>query len=254
MSHEIRNCALPTPGDIRTCNRWACLKRIPAPGVDPAALYQLVETCVRDVASVIIADTEEDASPRPMEEYEKMFLDEFWPGVLHLADPHYPKALLANAENRGAMCLQFLLERMLPRLMAEERLLLHHQQFTWNIPDGRGGELALRGRITRVAEHKASKILRVYDWHIENWDAIDWQAYVRHQRAGIAAGWVRSLYPDHQVHLVKAYLASDVTLESTWTAEEQRGLELILRAQAMLAACAASPCRPPDPVSLMGRN
>jgi hypothetical protein len=235
MSISSRSMPLPTPGDVRTCNRWACLQRVQAPGLDPAALAQLVETVVREVAASIVCDFEEAATPKPFDAYAGLFLEQFWAGVPHLADPHYPQALLAAAENRGATCLQILVERMLPRFMTNERLLLHHQQFTWTIPDGRGGTLTLRGCITRLAEDRASTDIRVYDWHLEDWQSIDWQAYARHQRAEIAAGWARSKYPDRQVTIVKAYLASDVTLASTWSADEQRGLEIMLQAQTMLA-------------------
>lgn len=59
------------------------------------------------------------------EHYGTAFLDRYWPAIPALVGPGYPKSLVAVAEERGAMCIETLVERVVLRLQYAERLLAH---------------------------------------------------------------------------------------------------------------------------------
>lgn len=59
------------------------------------------------------------------EHYGTAFLDRYWPAIPALVGPGYPKSLVAVAEERGAMCIETLVERVVLRLQHAERLLAH---------------------------------------------------------------------------------------------------------------------------------
>src|SRR5574337_567673 len=129
MSTRSRILHLPSAMDTRTCSRWACLNRIPGSGPDPAVLSHHVQRTVTDVAATVIEDAEVKGSLQATEHYVTAFLDRYWPVVPALVGPEYPKSLVAVAEEKGAMCIETLVERVVPRLQYAERLLARAQSF-----------------------------------------------------------------------------------------------------------------------------
>jgi hypothetical protein len=125
----------------------------------------------------------------------RAFLDRYWPGISTLAGPGYPKPVLALAEERGAMCIETLVERVIPRLQYTERLLAHAQPFGWTIPDGTDGELVIPGMIARLGEDRLTGVLRIYDWQIEDHDHRRMNALLRSQQIWVALGWLQAQYP-----------------------------------------------------------
>jgi hypothetical protein len=73
MSKRFTWFSNPTSGDVRTCNKWSCLQRVPAYGPDPAAVLQLVERVVQEVAARMVIDTEVNNAPEPWDTYEGQF-------------------------------------------------------------------------------------------------------------------------------------------------------------------------------------
>jgi hypothetical protein len=227
---------LPTPGDLRTCSHWSCLQRRPAAGPDPAALMQMLETVVESVAASMVLDTEVSGTPKPWDTYEDQFLQEFWTRVDFLADPPHPKRLSAEAEFRGLLCLELLNTRILPRLMASERLLLVNKRVRVAVPDGRGGKVSFAHSLGRVGWDQQAGIIRAYLWRIDDVQKIDWMAPLRQQQTGIVLQYLAKHYPGQRLASVQAYLVADTLIESECTPEDLRRMNLVLRAQALLVA------------------
>jgi hypothetical protein len=236
MAKPQRTVSLPGFGDVRTCNRWSCLQRVPHFGPDPAALHQLVERVVQEVASTAVLDIEVYDEPAPLAYYTGHFREAFWARIPDLATPKYPAVLLAVAERRGMICLTQLVTQVLPRLKTTERHLAHNQPFAWEIPDGKGGILAIPGVIDRLAEDRASSTIRAYEWRLEDYQSLDWMAPLRTQRIGVVLGWLQARYPGQETVYVEAYLASDVLHPSTRSAQDLRHLQLLLPLQAAHAS------------------
>src|SRR5574337_590063 len=167
MSTRSRILHLPSAMDTRTCSRWACLNRIPGSGPDPAILNHHVQRTVTAVAAIVIEDAEVKGSLQATAHYVAAFLDRYWPGIPALVGPGYPTSLVAAEAEKGAVCIETLVERVVPRLQYTERLLAHTQSFEWRIPDGAGGELVIPGVIARLGEGRLSGTIRIYDWQIE---------------------------------------------------------------------------------------
>jgi hypothetical protein len=192
MSTRSRILHLPSPMDTRTCSRWACLQRIPGTGPDPAILSHHVERAVNDIAATVIEDAEVKGSLQATEHYVTAFLDRYWPAIPALVGPGYPKSLVVVAEERGAMCIETLVERVVPRLQYTEQLLAHAQSFEWRIPDGAGGELVIPGVIARLGEDRLTSILRIYEWQIEEQTFPYLNAFLRFQQIGVTLGWLQT--------------------------------------------------------------
>jgi len=235
MPKRSRILHLPTSMDTRTCTRWACLQRIPGTGPDPAALGHHVEQAVHHVAATVITDAEVTGSLQATDHYVRAFLDQYWPGIPALVGPGYPKDLLALAEERGAMCVETLVERVVPRLQYTERLLAQAQPFGWTIPDGTDGELVIPGVIARLSEDRLTGVLRIYDWQIEDHEYRPTNALLRSQKIGVALGWLQAQYPTRETAYVESFLLSDISIEWTRAAKELRLLEELLRQQAAQA-------------------
>lgn len=251
MSTRSRILHLPSAMDTQTCSRWACLNRIPGSGPDPAVLNHHVQRTVNDVATIVIEDAEVKGSLQATAHYVTAFLDRYWPVIPALVGPEYPKSVVAVAEEKGAMCIETLVERVVPRLLYTERLLAHAQSFEWRIPDGAGGELVIPGVIARLGEDRLTGTLRIYEWQIEPQKYPYLNAFLRIQQTGVALGWLRSQYPDRETAYVEVSLLSDTAWEWSRTAQGLSLLEELLRQQ----ADQAEPLRPfgVPPVHL-GRN
>ena len=235
MSKPFSPFTNPTTGDVRTCNKWSCLNRVPAYGPDPAVVLRLVDRAVQDVAARIVIDAEVNNAPEPWDTYEGMYLDQFWCG-LELADTQYSRAFLEQAEFRGLLALEQLTSHVLPRLRQQENLLICNQPFAWRVPAGHAGTVTFKGRLARVGRDKTTDTIRLYEWRTGDYDAVDWLAHVRHQQTGLAMRWVQKRYPTYRLTSVQAYLVAGVTRERAWRPEDLRGVELVTRAQAMLIA------------------
>lgn len=231
MPERSRTLHLPVSMDTRTCSRWACLQRIPGTGPDPTVLSSHVEQLVRHVASTVIEDAEVKGSLQATEHYVRAFLDQYWCGMPPLIGPRYPKPLLAVAEERGAMCIETLVEWTMPRLQYAERLLAHTQPFEWTIPDGTGGELVIPGMLARLGEDRLTGVLRIYDWQIEEQRYPHLNALLRFQQTGVALGWLQATYPDREAAYVDVCLATDTAWEWRRTPQELHLLEELLRQQ-----------------------
>jgi len=225
----------PTPGDVRTCNKWSCLHRVPAAGPDPSVVLQLVDRVVHDVAARIVMDAEVHNAPQSWDTYEDLYLEQFWAG-LALADPGYSRSFLQESEFRGLLALEQLSTNLLPRLREQEQLLICNRPFAWRVPAGRGATVGFKGRIARVARDTANGTIRLYEWRTGDYDAVDWLAYTRHLQTGLAMRWLQARYPAHRLACVQAYLVADVTQEREWRPEDLRGAEFVARAQAMAIA------------------
>jgi hypothetical protein len=225
---------LPTPGDLRTCSHWSCLQRRPATGPDPAALMQMLETVVESVAASMVLDAEVSRTPKTPDVYEDQFLNQYWTRVDLLADPPYPKRLLAEAEFRGLLCLEQLGTRILPRLMASERLLLVNHRIRVAVPDGRGGKVHFGHNLARVGWDQTLGVIRTYYWRVDDLQKVDWTAPLRQQRTGIVLQYLATHYPGHQLASVQAHLIADTLIETPCTPEDLRRVDLTLRAQALL--------------------
>jgi len=246
---------LPAPGDVRTCTRWACLQRIPGAGPDPAALSHHVEQVVKKAAATVIVAAEVDGTLQATDHYVDAFLQHYWTGLAALPGPEYPKPLLAAAAERGAVCIETLLDWVLPRLQYRERLLAHAQPFEWTMPDGTDGELVIPGVIARLGEDKLTGVLRIYDWRIEEDYLLRTNAVLRYQQIGVALGWLQAQYPGRETAHVEVFLLTDVAWESTRPLMELRLLEELLRQQAaQRAAEARNPWPFGDPPLHLGRN
>jgi len=255
MPRPSRTMHLPAPGDVRTCTRWACLQRIPGSGPDPAALSHHVEWVVHAVAATLIVEAEVNGALQATDRYVDAFLDQYWTGIPALPGHGYPKALLAAAEERGAVCIETLVDRVLPRLQYTERLLAHTQPFGWTIPDGTDGELVIPGVIARLGEDRLTGILRIYDWRIEEDALLHGTSVLRYQQIGVALGWLQAQYPGRQTAYVEVFLLTDVAWGSTRTPEELRLLEDLLRHQAaQRAAEERTPWQFGPPPLHLGRN
>jgi hypothetical protein len=236
MSNPNRTFSLPTPGDLRTCSRWSCLQRRPAAGPDPAALMQVLETVVESVAASMVLDAEVTRTPKAPDAYEDQFLNQYWNRVELLADPPYPKRLLAETEFRGLLCLQHLGTKILPRLMATEQLLLVNKWVRVAVPDGQGGKVSFTHSLARVGWDQNAGIIRAYLWRIDDLQKIDWMAPLRQQQTGIVLQYLARHYPGQRLASVQAYLVADTLIESECTPEDLRRINLVLRAQALLVA------------------
>jgi hypothetical protein len=75
-----------------------------------------------------------------------------------------PKAAVAEAKRRGQACLETLLERILPRLMHQMRLLGIDQHFSILLENGTRGPTSLLGRIDPLAEDRFTKAIVVHEW------------------------------------------------------------------------------------------
>jgi hypothetical protein len=139
--------------------------------------------------------------------------------------------LVAVAKEKGAMCIETLVERVVPRLQYTERLLAHAQSFEWRIPDGAGGELVIPGVMARLGEDRLAGTLRLYEWQIEQQKFPYLNAFLRFQQTGVALGWLRSQYPDRETVYSEVSLLSDTTWEWRRTAQELHLLEEVLRQQ-----------------------
>lgn len=251
MSTRSRILHLPSTMDIRTCSRWACLNRIPGSGPDPAVLSHHIQRTVTDVAATVIEDAEVKGSLQATEHYVTAFLDRYWPVIPTLVGPEYPKSLVAVEEEKGVICIETLVERVVPRLQYAERLLAHAQSFEWRIPDGAGGELVIPGVIARLGEDRLTGTLRIYEWQIEQQKFPYLHAFLRFQQTGVALGWLRSQYPDREVVYSEVSLLSDTAWEWSRTAQELHLLEGLLQQQ----ADQAEPLRPFGvPPVQFGRN
>ena len=217
--------SVPVPGGV-------CLQRVPHFGPDPAALHQLVERVVQEVASTAVLDLEVYDEPAPIEYYTGHFREAFWARIPDLAAPKYLAVLLAAAERRGVTCLTQLVTQVLPHLKTTERHLAHNQPFAWEIPDGKGGVLTIPGVIDRMGEDRESGTIRAYEWRLEDFQSLDWMAPLRTQRIGVVLGWSQARYPGKETVYVEAYLASDVLQPSTRSAQDLRHLQLLLQLQA----------------------
>ncbi len=240
MSTRTRILHLPPAMDTRTCSRWACLQRMPGSGLDPAILTSHVQRTVNDVAAIVVEDAEVKGTLQDTEHYVKAFLDRYWPAIPALVGPGYPKSVVAAAEEQGAVCIETLVERTMPRLQYAERLLAHAQSFEWRIPDGAGGELVIPGAIARLGEDRLTGTLRLYEWQIEPQKFPYINAFFRFQHTGVALGWLQRQYPDREVVYAEVNLLSDETWEWRRTAQELHLLEGLLQQQADQAA----PLRP----------
>lgn len=240
MSTRSRILHRPSSMDTRTCSRWACLQRIPGSGPDPAVLSHHVQRTVNDVAATVIEDAEVKGSLQATEHYVTAFLDRYWPAIPTLVGPGYPKSLVAVAEEKGAMCIETLVDRVVPRLQYAERLLAHAQSFEWRIPDGAGGELVIPGVIARLGEDRLTGTLCIYEWQIEQQKFPYLNALLRFQQTGVALGWLRSQYPERETVYVEVSLLSDTAWEWRRAAQKLRLLEELLQQQ----ADQAQPLRP----------
>jgi hypothetical protein len=191
-----------------------------------------VRRTVTDVAATVIEDAEVKGSLQATDHYVTAFLDRYWPAIPALVGPEYPKSLVAVAEEKGAMCIETLVERVVPRLQYAEQLLAHTQSFEWRIPDGAGGELVIPGVIARLGEDRLTGTLRIYEWQIEQQTFPYFNALFRYQQTGVALGWLRSQYPERETVYVEVSLLSDTAWEWSRTAQELRLLEELLRQQA----------------------
>jgi hypothetical protein len=212
------------------------LQRRPAAGPDPAALMQMLETVVESVAASMVLDTEMSGTPKPWDTYEDQFLGAYWNRVDLLADPPYPKRLVADAEFRGLLCLQHLGTKILPRLVATERVLLVNKWVRVAVPDGQGGKVTFAHSLGRVGWDQKSGIIRAYMWRIDDLQKIDWMAPLRRQQTGIVLQYLAKHYPGQRLASVQAYLAADTLIESECTPEDLRRMDLVLCAQALLIA------------------
>ena len=236
MTCPSRNFTLPIPGDLRTCSRWSCLKRQPAAGPDPAALFQLVEATVHTVAARIVLDTELAKSPQPADTYEGLYLDRFWAGVELLAEPKHPLSHLAEAEFRGLLCLEQLQNVLLPRFVAAEDLLLVNHAFQVPVPDGQSGEVVFQDRLARVSRDRETGTIKLYQWRTDDPFRMDWNPAERMEKTGLAMKVLAGRYPGHALTSVQVFLTGDVTQELSWSLEHFRGIDLMLSAKAMLIA------------------
>lgn len=241
--------------DTRTCSRWACLQRMPGSGPNPAILTSHVQRTVDAVAAVVVEDAEVKGTLQATEHYVTAFRDRYRPVIPALMGPWYPQAVAvavaAAAEEQGAICIETLVKRTMPRLQYAERLLAHAQSFAWRIPDGAGGELVIPGVIARLGEDRLTGTLRLYEWQIEDQKFPYINAFLRFQYTGVALGWVRSQYPDREVVYAEVNLLADTTWEWKRTAQELHLLEGLLQQQ----ADQAEPLRPfGTPPVQVGRN
>ncbi len=191
------------------------------------------------MAATVITDAEVTGSLQATEHYVTAFLDRYWSGIPALVGPGHPKSLVAVAEERGAMCIETLVERVVPRLQYAERLLAYAQPFGWTIPDGTGGELVIPGVIARLGEDRLTGVLRIYDWQTEDHEYRPTHALLRSQQIGVALGWLQAQYPERETAYVESCLLSGISWEWTRAAQELRLLEELLRQQ---AAQVLSPC------------
>lgn len=232
MSNPPRLIHLPTPNEVRSCARWACLQRIPGTGPDPAVLSYHVERIVQAVATTAIEAAEVTGTIQTPDRYIDAFLQQYWEGLSTLPGPGYPKPLLAAAAERGGVCVETLVEQILPRLQYRERLLAHNQSFAWKISDGIGGELVIPGVIARLGEDKLTGVLRIYDWRIEDDPIFHAKAALRYQQIGVAMGWLKSHYPERETAHVEVFLLTDVAWETRRSHYELCLIEELLRYQA----------------------
>ncbi len=255
MPKPSRTIHLPAPGDVRTCTRWACLQRIPGSGPDPAALSHHVEQVVNKVVAMVIVAAEVDGTLEATDHYVDAFLQQYWAGIPALPGHEYPKALLAAAVERGAVCIETFVDRVLSRLQYTERLLAHTLPFEWRIPDGTDGELVIPGVIARLGEDKLTGVLRIYDWRIEEDYLLRMNAALLYQQIGVALGWLQAQYPGRETAHVEVFLLTDVAWESRRPLMELSLLEELLRRQAaQRAAEARNPWPFGDPPLHLGRN
>ena len=231
MSDEARLLYLPAPEDLRTCSRWACPHRNPFPTGDPARLDALLTTVVREMADVAIQDIEVLRHARPTIHYRDSFVKVFFDEAVKRLPPApvFHRAVLADAVQRGVMCLVNLVERVLPRLHAAELLLESWLPIHWTIPDGHGGSLQVPELLLRLGKDRSTGELRAYDWHIDHPCTPNGMSPLHLQQVGITLGWLQKMYPDQKATFVDVYLRSDVVVESTRSPEELRHLEQVLR-------------------------
>lgn len=235
---------LPSPGDVRSCSRWGCPQRVPCPGPDPALLTRLVERAVWATAGDLLTAAERHHAPLPVETAVAHYTQGFWAGVRQLPEGAYLPVVLARFAAQGIRCIETLQAVLLPRFLETERLLGHSLRVTWRLPGGAGTPpVGIPVTIGRLAQHRTTGVLTVYDWRIEDVRAVDGQAYARFQRAGILLGWAQDAYPDTPVRVVEVFLTDGVLREVTRTPEDLRCLRLVLACTAR-EAVAGCPGRP----------
>ena len=217
--------------NVPTAERPGRVAPVSAPPPDLAGLQDLTARVVRDVAAVIIRDAEVYDAPQPADAYEDLFLNAFWAKAPHLLGPRPSRALVATTEERGALCIEYLVRHLIPHCLATERLITHDRPIAWTIRSQQRNEHTLTSYIARLAEDLQSGHLRLYVWHTEDYQARDGFSDRRPEHVGIALGWLRDVCHTRKVRVVDAYLASHITTETTWSTDEIRGARLLFQLQ-----------------------
>ena len=205
----------------------AAMPPVPVPGPDLDALHELTARVMRDVAAVVIRDAEVRNAPRPTDAYEALFLEAFWAEAPSLFGPCPTRSLVARFEECGALCVEYFVEHLAPRLQGSERLIMHDQPITWAIPTRSRGVIRLASYVARLGEVLGSGTLRLYFWHTEDYPEHDARIDRRPDHVAIALGWLEDLFPGRPVRIVDAFLYSRVVTESSWSQEEIRGARLL---------------------------
>ena len=212
---------------------------------DVVSVEQFVGSLVHDVAHKAVQDFEVFQRPGSLATYTDLFTTRLLETLpANLVIPRRERSL-DDYEALGHACLRTLVDELLPRIAAAERLLGVEQSIRYVVDDGKDRPITVFGRVDRLGEDRQTGAIVVHDWKTAG-ASLPWQEAVDTSRQiAVYLAWVRMRYPDRARSAMEHYLAFGQSFTTTRTDEQLDGVtEFIRRETGKIEGLVEFPARP----------